>query len=282
MRAECLAGFQDVARDSGAGAQAAPFGDIRLNHRKHIVAEHLRKAGMACDILAGGERNARLPAQALPLLPRAVGANGFFQPGEVEFGKQRSKLKRALDRPALIDVCRQHAVADQRAQRGEIGAIACRIEADLQFQRAVAPRHCRLCHVARSRRIDAAGIHLDRPTVTAEQLPQRRIGAPRMQIPDRKIDARDRLRERTGFAGLQRQHRSALRQCRKNLRGIADAAPDNRRRQDFIDQSRPMLRPHRREVRPHLAPPGMAIAVLGANEYRRPIEHPAKGCDHGR
>ena len=94
MRAERLAGLDDVARDAGADAQPAPFGDIGLNDPQHIAAERLLEAGAAGDVFAGRKRQSMPLRRRLPFLPRPVGADRLLQPGEIEFGELRRDLQR--------------------------------------------------------------------------------------------------------------------------------------------------------------------------------------------
>ena len=81
--------------------QAAPFGDIGLNDLQYVIAERLREAGTACDILAGRERHVGCLAQRLPFLPRTVGAHRLFQPGKIEFAESPGATSSAcsIDQP---------------------------------------------------------------------------------------------------------------------------------------------------------------------------------------
>jgi hypothetical protein len=79
---------------------------------------------------------------------------------------------------------RRQLIAHKTTRRGEIGAVTCRIEADLQLQRAVAAAQGRFGRPLRFDRIDAAGVDLDLALRTAEQLPQRNLLAARVEIPD--------------------------------------------------------------------------------------------------
>jgi hypothetical protein len=116
----------------------------------------------------------------------------------------------------------------------------------------------------------------------AEHPPQRRLRAPGEHIPQRDIDAGDALRERTSFAGLQRQHRGRGAEMLEHVGRMRHRAPDQHRRQHFVDQSRTMLGADRWKIAPHLAPAGLAVAVFDANEQRRPVAHLAERRHHRR
>src|SRR6185437_2101351 len=230
------------------------------------------------DVLAGGERGARVLPQQLPFPPRAVGADRLLEPGEIVLGEGRRKLGGALDGPTLIDIGREHAVACKLTQRGEVGAIGGGFKADLQLERAMAAAHGRFRHLPRARWIDATGIDPDSAAPAAEAFPQRQVTSSCLKIPERQIDAGDGLRERPGFPGLQREHGTVLRELLKNFLGLA-YGPDRRWRQNFIDQPRAVLGTGGGEIAPGFAPAGNAVLVLDAHEYRRPVGHPAKGRD---
>src|SRR4029078_8017893 len=144
------------------------------------------------------------------LEPRAGAPNRLFAPGQIVFGQPRAKLQRLLDRPALVDVCGQHAIANEITKRSQIGIVGRGLEADLQLQPTMPPLQGGLGHLSRSGRVDSAGIDLDLTALPAEELPQCRLAPPRVKVPDREVDARDCLRERARLARLQREYRGAL------------------------------------------------------------------------
>src|SRR6188768_2290737 len=105
-------------------------------------------------------------------------------------------------------------------------------------------------HLPRAGRVDAAGVDRDPVSVAAEQPPQRQVAATCMEVPDRKIDSGDRLREWSGLATLQRQYRRPLRQGFKDIEGLVRDKSCDRRREDFVDQARPVLRAGRWKIGP--------------------------------
>ena len=165
----------------------------------------------------------------------------------------------------------------------KVGAVGGKIEADLQFQRAMPPAQRRFGHLPRARRIDAAGIDPDSAAVAAEQLPQRRCcgGARRDPTP------RDRFRRSPARTDPARRIAApaptvACVSFSKTSDGLAGGKSGYQRRQHLVDQPRPVFRAGRREIRPDLAPADMAVIILDANEHRRPIQHPAERGDDRR
>ncbi len=191
----------------------------------------------ARNVLARGNRHFRGCPQPAPFLARPVGADGLLQPSQIERGQPRHHLQRLIDRPALIGIGSEHARADDRAQRGQIGEVGLGTEADLQLQRAMATRERGFGRLRGAARIDAAGIDLDPARLPTEKPPQRQALPARGEIPQREIDARNRLRERTGLAALKRQHFGTLRQDLESLGGAVEPAPDKARSQHFVDQA---------------------------------------------
>jgi hypothetical protein len=124
MRAIGALGRDHLARDRDTAGDAAPFGDIRLDHAQHAFGKHGCKGLGAGDVLPTGEQNRDLLWQAAPFAPRPVRAQRLFQPGEAELFERRRLLARLSERPALIDIDSEHMIADQPAQFPEIAAVA--------------------------------------------------------------------------------------------------------------------------------------------------------------
>ena len=147
MRTEHLARRQDIARDAGAG-RARPIWRCRAARHRDIARpapaqsrrglQYSRRPRAECAIVL---RN------CLPLLPRAIGTDRLLEPGKTEVGSScgASSSACSMVQPWLTSAASM-PLPTRRAQRREIGAVGRRIEADLQFQRAMAARQGRFRH----------------------------------------------------------------------------------------------------------------------------------------
>ena len=175
------------------------------------AASAASKLCIAGEVLAGRERNARALAQRLPFGPGPVRAQRLLEPADVERLERRSHVDRVVERPRLVGIDHQVDVVAQRAaHRGDVREIALAAETDLELERAKALVAARRGELGRTIGIEAARIDAHARRRAAQQAPQRLLRAARLQIPQRDVDAGDRLRERPRFAGLQREHRGRL------------------------------------------------------------------------
>jgi hypothetical protein len=94
------------------------------------------------------------------------------------------------------------------------------------------------------------------------------------------VDGRDRLRDRTGLARLDRQHGGARRQRGKGSVRRRERTADDERREHRLDQARAVLGAARRKVAPRLAPAERAVDVLDANQHRGAVVHDAERRPH--
>ena len=216
--------------------------------------------------------------------PRPVGPDRFFEPCKTEFFQLRCDFERAGGRPSLIGICGQHAVADELAKRGEIGAIGGGIEADFQFQRTVAPTNRRFGHLPRTRRIDAAGIDTDlhcrcrRAVSTAASCDGgRRVSQTARSIPAIACAKGPGSPDCSASTDV-----ACVRVSKTSERVSAAANPRYRRREHFIDEPGAVFGAGRRKIGPDFAPADMAVFVFDANEHRRPVQHPAERRYHRR
>ena len=130
-----------------------------------------------------------------------------------------------------------------------------RIETDLQFQRAMAPLERRLRHLPRSGRIDSAGVDLDRAAARRRAISTTRSCGAAHRDPT----APDRCPRSPAQTG--RARRIAVRAPKllcvsvsKISDGLGCRTARYRRRQDFVDDPRPMFGARRRKIAPDLAP----------------------------
>src|SRR6476660_1448751 len=100
MRTECLARFQNIAREPNTSAKLTAFRDVGLNHAEHIFREGFLESLDARNVLASGDRRCRARAQPVPFLPWPVGADRLLRKAQIELSKPRHHLQRLGDRSA--------------------------------------------------------------------------------------------------------------------------------------------------------------------------------------
>ncbi len=194
----------------------------------------------------------------------------------------RQNFERSVKIPRLVGVDHQRPLrSDQPPQGLQVRKVDLRAEADLQLEGAIA-----FIEFAARERLRALGIDPARidancgPTlsrgVTREHAPQRQARMLRRQIPERDVDARDRLGERPCLAALQRENARRFSQATPFGRWIDDFSAGQKWCQHCFDEPSAMLRPASRKVAPHLSPADGAIGVSNAHHDGWTIVHNAE------
>ena len=197
------------------------------------------------------------PAQALAS-PARAGRRGSVL--RARRGRTRrscgATLKRVLQRPALVDIGGEHAVADEFAKRREIGEVNAASKPIFSFNARCPRRRRRFRRIERPRRIDTAGIDRDCGCLLPPSSRRQRSGLaaargdPRPRDRCRRWPARtDRARR---FAAQARRFAPSL--SRTAPPGRATASPDQSRRQHLVDQPGPVLGADCRENWPRPRP----------------------------
>ena len=283
VRAVAKPGFADPAHHRPGARDAAPFGDVGLYHAQRPGRDQGLEGGFAGHVLARRQRRAACVAQPLPVGPGPVGAQGLFDPAQVEALQGPDHRVRAGQVPALVGVDHQrftcgHVLADPL----EIAQVALAPEAYLQLEGAIALGALTRHHLLGRIGVDAAGVDRHVVAIAPEHAPQRQTGPPGDQIPQRQVDAGDGLRDRTVLAGLQGQHRGGRLQVLEAGRRRFEARAHRQRTDHRLDQPGAVFGAARREVAPDLAPAVCALGVFEPHQHGRPVVHHAERRAHRR
>jgi len=264
-----------------AARNAAPLGNVRLQHAKGLAVQCLHKAGLTHQVLTGGQGHTGVRAQVLPVGQAAVGAQRFLQPGQTKGRQARQHGQRVGQVPSLVYVGHQRRLGAQPvAQRCQVGNVLCIVETYLQLESAVALGVFALHHPQCTIRVDAAGVQRYPGLLAAEQAEQRQSGTVRAQVPQRQINARDHLRHRAGLAALQCQYFGLARGVGKGLGRVSKVLVEQQGRHHGVQQAGTVFGATGWEIAPDLAPTDRAVGRFGPHEDRRAIMHGAKRGTH--
>ena len=215
-------------------------------------------------------------AQRLPFAPGPVGTQRFLQPAQIEFRHGRRHGLGSVKIPGLVGIDHQRTAFDGLAQRTQITQIACGAKTHLELEGPVALGMALCCKRFGRRRVETTGVDRDDRADAAKQAPQRLRQTPGMQVPQRRVESGNALRDRAGLGGLYCQHLGLRRQCRESSLWRLQRPALEQGREHGIHKTCPVLGADHRKVAPDLAPAGNAVNVGHAHKNGRTVAHDAK------
>ena len=294
VRAKAQARGARSARATGEHARdAAPLGERRAGRRRaRATRSAASKASSPISVLAGGQRDRRCaaPVAAIRSTAGRRAAAPRARPGAklAELLRHDQRRRRASQAWLASTITSASAPAAARTA-ARLARSRAAPKPTLSLNARVPARRSALDHVARPLGIDAAGVDRHR---ACRRRCARRVAASRCA---RAAVRRAAPRGRAGAMStpaiacaigpgspdwIASTAVFALDSSRRQPRGDANAAADDERREQRLDQARAMLGTARREVAPGLAPADGAVVVLDAHEDRRPVVHDAERGAH--
>ena len=280
VRAVAQPARQRLARHGQARAEAAPLGQVGLQHAQAARVHRLPEGLDAGQVLACGQRHGHARRQRLPLAPGPRGAQRFLQPAKAERREGGGVPGCGLQVPGLVGVDHEVAVAHGLAQGLQVAQIAVTSEPHLELERAKALGLLRRSQAFGLGGVQAAGIDGHLGAHTPQQPPQRLAQPAGVQVPQGDVQPGNALGDGPGLGGLDGQHLGACAQLLESSRRRGVAAAHEQGREHAVQQAGAVLGTHGREVAPDLAPALRAFGVGDAHEHRRPVAHDAEGGLH--